>query len=471
MALRALVYSKNPLTAGTLAPVLKGLNIEAEVCADALAAIEKGTKQAFSCVIVDWSDQPEAAFLLRRTRESTFNPNVKAIAIVDREPTAVQIRDHRLDFLLFRPISVGEAATVLAKACQGTQVPAQIASPVPAAAPVLESEAEPQFQSPLDFEVEKAAPKREDPDLVSLTAPLPKPQPKLPEAEYVPEPPDGEGVVEEPNLEMFASGPSERSFSFRAAAAVVLVLAAAFCVWRASGAIKYLSHTPEGAFNVLRESVASFFFTGKSATSAVPSGSDSQQDAFFARSNGTTSGRSSVGVVSTEPTVPDALVNLHRAFDFPLPTLAYTQPEPPAVHVRNPQVPDSLKTALPIGPPVIATGPAQIMPVSTPAPPVPQFSEPVRLPEETVRTMLVHSVEPAYPREAAAQKLQGPVVLDALIGRDGSVEDLKIVRGYFVLSRAAIAAVKQWRFKPYINNGHAAQVQTTITVDFGRPQS
>ena len=144
--------------------------------------------------------------------------------------------------------------------------------------------------------------------------------------------------------------------------------------------------------------------------------------------------------------------------------------DPPPLHVQRPQVPESLRGDAPISRPVVATvGPAQIMTVSTPAPPIPQFSEPVHLSEEAARAMLVHSVDPVYPPEAVAQKLQGPVVLQAMISRDGSVEDLKIVRGYFVLGRAAIAAVKQWRFQPYMLNGHPAETQTVLTVNFSRP--
>jgi hypothetical protein len=167
MALRVLVYSKMPLTAPTLAPVFKGLGMEAEVCADAFAAIDKGTKRPFSCVVVDWADQPEASFLLKRARQSTLNANIIAVAIVDHEPAPVEIREHRLDFLLYRPITVGEAAAVLTKACREIQV-----SP----APILETEPEPELQSPLEqLESDKKPPDPEDPDLVSVTAPVPKP--------------------------------------------------------------------------------------------------------------------------------------------------------------------------------------------------------------------------------------------------------------------------------------------------------
>src|SRR5215470_15616525 len=134
MATRVLVCSKNPLTTNVLAPVFKGLGVEAEVCSDALSAIDKVTRQPFTCVIADWADQPESAFLLRRARESAVNPNVVAVAIVDNEPAVVEIREHRLDFLLYRPITVGEAAAVLAKACQGSHV----------TGPMLESEPDPE---------------------------------------------------------------------------------------------------------------------------------------------------------------------------------------------------------------------------------------------------------------------------------------------------------------------------------------
>jgi protein TonB len=112
-----------------------------------------------------------------------------------------------------------------------------------------------------------------------------------------------------------------------------------------------------------------------------------------------------------------------------------------------------------------------MMPVSAPQPPpaIQQISEPVAVSEEAARALLLHSVDPVYPPEALAQKLHGPVILQARVGRDGTVEDLKIVRGYFILGRAAIAAVKQWRFRPYTVNGHAAATQTVLTIDFSYP--
>jgi protein TonB len=151
----------------------------------------------------------------------------------------------------------------------------------------------------------------------------------------------------------------------------------------------------------------------------------------------------------------------------------YEPPAPVPVYVQRAAIPESMRNSPPITQPVVVTvNPAQMMPVSAPQtqPFIQQTSsEPVAMSEDAARARLIHTVDPVYPPEAMSQKLHGPVVLQALIGRDGSVEELKIVRGYFILGRAAIVAVKQWRFQPYSSGGHSASTQTTITISFSSP--
>jgi TonB family protein len=169
----------------------------------------------------------------------------------------------------------------------------------------------------------------------------------------------------------------------------------------------------------------------------------------------------------------EARIPLPKAFDFPLPVPVLVELAAPApVHQERAAIPESMRSSPPIARPVVVTvNPAQMMPVSAPqSQPVPQqFSEPISMSEDTARARLMESVAPAYPQEGLAQKLHGAVVLRAIIARDGSVEDLKIVQGYFVLGRAAIAAVKQWRFQPYTAGGHAVSTQTQITINFSYP--
>ncbi len=75
-------------------------------------------------------------------------------------------------------------------------------------------------------------------------------------------------------------------------------------------------------------------------------------------------------------------------------------------------------------------------------------------------------VEPNYPMLAKQMKVQGAVVLEALIGRDGNIQDLHILSGPAILSAAAREAVKQWRFKPYLQSGQAVETEARITVNF-----
>ena len=90
--------------------------------------------------------------------------------------------------------------------------------------------------------------------------------------------------------------------------------------------------------------------------------------------------------------------------------------------------------------------------------------EPVDVPELTERGLLTDQPAIAYPPNAKGQ--QGTVVLQVLIGRDGTVQDAKFMQGSLAFARAAIDGVKQWKFKPYTMNGRPVSVQTTFTMNF-----
>ncbi len=80
--------------------------------------------------------------------------------------------------------------------------------------------------------------------------------------------------------------------------------------------------------------------------------------------------------------------------------------------------------------------------------------------------MLVHQVKPQYPQMAVQARIQGTVVLQAVIGKDGMVRELRLVSGHPMLAPAAIEAVKQWRYRPYLLNGEPVEVDTQINVNF-----
>ena len=90
----------------------------------------------------------------------------------------------------------------------------------------------------------------------------------------------------------------------------------------------------------------------------------------------------------------------------------------------------------------------------------------VKVSQGVTQGLLVHKVEPQYPPIAKTARVQGTVVLHALIAKDGKIENLQAVSGSPLLTAAAINAVKQWRYKPYILNGQPVEVETTVTVNF-----
>lgn len=93
-------------------------------------------------------------------------------------------------------------------------------------------------------------------------------------------------------------------------------------------------------------------------------------------------------------------------------------------------------------------------------------AQPVRVSQGVIKGLLINRVEPKYPIVARQARIEGVVVLTAIIGKDGSVQSLHVVSGHPLLAQAAITAVRQWQYKPYILNGKPVEIETEITVMF-----
>ena len=107
---------------------------------------------------------------------------------------------------------------------------------------------------------------------------------------------------------------------------------------------------------------------------------------------------------------------------------------------------------------IISSTPVAVPKVATP--------QRVRVSQGVSQGLLVHQVKPTYPALARQARIQGQVVLQALIAKDGTIQNLHMVSGHPMLAPAAIEAVKQWRYKPYFLNGEPVEVETQITVNF-----
>jgi protein TonB len=99
---------------------------------------------------------------------------------------------------------------------------------------------------------------------------------------------------------------------------------------------------------------------------------------------------------------------------------------------------------------------------------VPKIATPqrVRVSQGVTQGLLIRKVQPVYPALARQARIQGTVLLQAQISKTGDIENLQALSGHPMLVPAAIDAVRQWKYKPYILNGEPVEVDTQVTVNF-----
>lgn len=170
-----------------------------------------------------------------------------------------------------------------------------------------------------------------------------------------------------------------------------------------------------------------------------------------------------------------------------------TQPVPGTAHNR-PAIPNPYSLATALHPPLridpgegpqnldipdltgeIGPGTVQVIDLgervaeSQPLPivqPVQPEKHPLKISQGVLEAQLISRVEPPYPSLAIQTRTEGAVQLHAIISRDGHITSLEVISGHPFLVKAALDAVRQWRYRPTMLNGEAVEVETTITVIF-----
>lgn len=101
-----------------------------------------------------------------------------------------------------------------------------------------------------------------------------------------------------------------------------------------------------------------------------------------------------------------------------------------------------------------------------PPPPPPPPAAPLRVGGDIKEPKKLKNVPPVYPRIAQAAKVQGLVIIEAIISKEGDVKDAKVIRSVPMLDSAALEAVRQWKYTPPLLNGVPVDVVMTVTVNF-----
>jgi len=182
----------------------------------------------------------------------------------------------------------------------------------------------------------------------------------------------------------------------------------------------------------------------------------------------------------TQSKAPDSAMSsaTSSATGSPMASAVATPPVPPAATPGTPVAPPASAATAPAAP--VATKPEanktsdklanskkDTSAATPPDAPLPAESSAIILSSKGAEKRLVQSAPPKYPVEA--RSAQGTVVLKAVVDETGKVEGLRLVEGNATLATAAIQAVKQWRYRPYVRDGKAQAFQTVVIVDFQRP--
>jgi protein TonB len=161
---------------------------------------------------------------------------------------------------------------------------------------------------------------------------------------------------------------------------------------------------------------------------------------------------------TSSPSAPVAIQTTPLFRDLIHPTgPAVDVPSLPVMNLGNTDasLPPGINSAAPSGPHV-TVGPTAVRASSTPIP----------VSSGVVAGNLIAPIHPDYPSIAKAAHVEGTVVIDAIISRTGSIESAHVLSGPPMLQQAALAAVRQARYRPFLLNGRPTEVQTTITINF-----
>ncbi len=471
----SLLFSSDEEASRSLSIAFTELEFEVETCPEIFGAVEKITRRSFDVVVSDWNEGLEAVFLLKTVRELKANQRAFTIAIAGAE-AATAAREAGADLVL-RPALEPDQIKYALLNCDSFLV--QMKSWLPKAAQA----------SGVNVSANRPA-----------TVPVASPRSTLPAS--VPAPIS----ASDSRLRSWPSPPPQRKEQSDAPVVAAESIFEDDLLYRSR--VQTLFHTPEPSFSssttlpkkarnrvlpglaiavaflsvgyvfseplrgqgttasvakmcgrVLEQTEAWLHRPDEAARPAAAVLMGANQGMQFARSGQRVE---HIHVGSTG--APAQSEPVASAEELPQPVPAETEPpvRQPTSSTNADRIPESLKTA--------SLQTASMRTVATRiAPSLLAALEPVSLSEDLSRRLLLQRVLPSYPDQAVKSRLQGAVVLQAWIARDGTIQDLKLVRGSFLLGQAAYRAVKQWRYQPYLVNGRAVEAETFVTVDFRLP--
>jgi len=471
MSQRCLLFSSDEESSRRLIQALHELELEVVTCPEIFAAIETLTRQKVDVVVADLDAGLEATFLLKNVRDLRLNKDAATAAIV-HESARRAAQDTGADVILTKPIDINQVKYGL---LGSDRFLASMRRDQARLRPVITRETPP--PPPGVTEPPRHLPPSLSIDSVlaaTKVAPSPTPKRELLPSLRPARPPVPGGKLGAQRHGFPVTGPASPGGR------------AHYRTWVSGRRSKFLLG---GTFGIVVLAVAYVLTPAANAAQALATMTDVGQWAWQKAGVGAAEARRSWAQKSAEsrpavrPVAQTAAFELpaafdiaspkvravpsHRAMPVPAPPLPVTGSSPPITQAHPPggtpaaDIPDSIKRPQP--------GVDSVHVISSKLTVLGEL-EPVNLSEQASEELLLSKVQPSYPEQAVRSGLQGAVVLQAWIGQDGKVQDLKLVRGPLLLGQAAYHAVKQWRYKPYLRAGKAMEALTYVTVTFSLQQ-
>jgi TonB family protein len=461
MSPRSLLFSSNEETSRQLRQALIELELHVEHCPEIFSAVEKLTSHSFDVIAVDWDEGAEASFLLKTARELKSNQSAVTVAIVNDDasfPAAV----FGVNVVLRKPVLSDEIKYSLLTCDEFLAGMRTWLARAEASSPVYAE------VSPEENRAWPAARTRAKSSPAESSRPSPVPNHKPAENGSHGDVELGlfsqssiQGLFHSTRKDRTARKPHDISRFVLIAAASVTFLAAGYAFSQPTGQnpvalalVKTYDHAVQRASNWIHKPADSYTDDGTAGD---------EEAADYNPSNPPRNGR--ITKVSITPAHRQLAAGTNSA---EVVQASYEAQSEPADNQPSPRssflkVPDSLKS------PALEHGAENAVAGMSVPPRFSSMLQPVNLTQDLADKLLLEKVMPSYPVQAVQARLQGPVVLQAWIGTDGAIRDLKLVRGSLLLGKAACDAVKRWRYKPYLMNGQAVEAQTFVTVDFRLP--
>jgi len=478
----SLLFSSDEEASRALSHAFRDLEFEVEICPEIFSAVEKITSRSFDVVVSDWNEGLEAVFLLKTVRELKGNHSAFTLAIANAE-TAAAAREAGADLVLSRPLVSDEVKYALLTcdsflAQMKSWVPRLGSSPAERAM-AKQAQAKPIGDSQTRISENKSLGKQDwdNRTLDSLPRlrawPSPPPPRRTESASPVvaAEPIFDDDLLYRSRVQTLFQSPqpsfsSSASLQQRGRRRVLpgLAIAIAFL------SVGYVFSEPlrgQGTANSVAK-ICGRVLERTEGWLHRPNGDEPSAPAVQMAENDGGPQFARPGRAVSRITITPVRDPFQNAVAAPpseptQPVPAETQPssQQPTPATNAVRIPESLKMQ------VQSASMRSVAERITPS--LLAALEPVSLSEDLSRRLLLQKVLPNYPEQAVKARLQGPVVLQAWIGRDGTIQDLKLVRGSLLLGEAAYRAVKQWRYQPYLINGRAVEAETFVTVDFRLP--